>query len=109
DTRRMQNITKGEEIVGGRIKTKVVKNKVAPPFREAEFDLFYETGISYEGSLLDVGLSQGIITQKGAFYSYSEKTIGQGRDKAVEFLKSDKKVAGEIEKGIREKKVEKEK
>lgn len=103
DTRRMQNITRGEEIVGGRIKTKVVKNKVAPPFREAEFDMFYDLGISYEGSLLDVGLAQGIIIQKGAFYSYNEKTIGQGRDKAVEFLKLDKKVAEEIEGKIKEK------
>jgi recombination protein RecA len=104
DTRRMQNITRGEEIVGGRIKTKIVKNKVAPPFREAEFDMFYDLGISYEGSLLDVGLAQGIITQKGAFYSYNEKTIGQGRDKAVEFLKLDKKVAEEIERKVKEKK-----
>ncbi|MEK9148669.1 MAG: hypothetical protein AAB267_01340 [Candidatus Desantisbacteria bacterium] len=74
-----------------------------PAFREAEFDLFYETGISYQGSLLDIGLSQGIITQKGAFYSYSEKTLCQGRDKAVEFLKNDKKVSGEIEGKVKEK------
>ena len=65
--------------------------------------MFYETGISYQGSILDVGLSKGIITQKGAYFSFGEKTLGQGRDKAVEFLKNDKKVAEEIEKGIKEK------
>jgi len=67
--------------------------------------MFYETGISYQGSILDVGLSQGIITQKGTYFSFGEKTLGQGRDKAVEFLKNDTKVAEEIEKGIGEKAV----
>ena len=67
--------------------------------------MFYETGISYQGSVLDIGLSNGIITQKGAYFSFGEKTLGQGRDKAVEFLKNDKKVAEEIEKGIKEKMV----
>ncbi|HAW49956.1 TPA: recombinase RecA [bacterium] len=101
DMRRIQNITKGDEIIGSRVRVKVVKNKIAPPFKEAEFEILYDTGISYEGTLIDIAINRGIITQKGAYYSYKEKTIGQGRENAREFLKKNKDVVSEIENEIK--------
>jgi recombination protein RecA len=103
DMRRTQSITKGAETIGSRIKVKTVKNKVAPPFKECEFDLYYDSGISYETSILDAGIKAKIITQKGAYYSYNEKKLGQGREQVREFLQKNPKVAEEIEKEIREK------
>ncbi len=101
DMRRKENITKGEEIIGGRVKVKVVKNKVAPPFKNAEIEIYYDSGISYEASLIDLGIEKEIITQKGTFYSYKEAKLGQGRENVREFLKANKEVAGQIEKEIK--------
>ncbi|MEW6679910.1 MAG: recombinase RecA [bacterium] len=103
DMRRKENLTKGDEIIGSRVRIKVVKNKVAPPFKDAEIEIYYNEGISYEASLIDLGLEKGVITQKGAFYSYKEKTLGQGKENARNFLKTNKEVASQIEKEIREK------
>ncbi|MEW6482449.1 MAG: recombinase RecA [bacterium] len=103
DMKRKENLTKGDEIIGSRVRIKVVKNKVAPPFKDAEIEIYYNEGISYEASLIDLGLEKGVITQKGAFYSYKEKTLGQGRENVRNFLKTNKEVASAIEKEIREK------
>ncbi|MEW6007759.1 MAG: recombinase RecA [bacterium] len=103
DMRRKENLTKGDEIIGSRVRIKVVKNKVAPPFKDAEIEIYYNEGISYEASLIDLGLERGIILQKGAFYSYKEKSIGQGRENARNFLKANKEIASSIEKEVREK------
>jgi recombination protein RecA len=103
DMRKTQSITKGTETIGSRIKVKTVKNKVAPPFKEAEFDLYYDSGISYETSILDAGIKVGIITQKGAFYSYNQTKLGQGREQVREFLQKNPKVTEEIETRIKEK------
>ncbi|MEW6096426.1 MAG: recombinase RecA [bacterium] len=103
DMRKTQPILRGEEVIGGRAKVKVVKNKVAPPFKSAEFDIMYDRGISYEGSLLDVGIEQNIIQQSGTWFSYGEKRIGQGRENARKFLEENKELSAEIEQKIKEK------
>ncbi len=102
DVRRIAQIKKGDEVVGGRVRVKVVKNKVAPPFRQTEFDLMYNEGISKEGEMLALGEKFGIISKKGASYSYGEEKLGVGYDKARSFLKENPKVEKEIEKKIRE-------
>jgi recombination protein RecA len=88
DIRRIGAIKAGEEVVGNQTRVKVVKNKVAPPFREAEFEIMYGQGISREGEIIDMGSAQGIIEKSGAWYSYKGERIGQGKDNAREFLKS---------------------
>ncbi|HOQ07504.1 MAG TPA: recombinase RecA [Clostridiales bacterium] len=102
DVRRIDSIKQGTEVIGSRTRVKIVKNKVAPPFREAEFDIMYGTGISKEGSILDVGVSMDIINKSGAWFSYNGQRIGQGRENAKQFLKENPDVAKEIEMKIRE-------
>ena len=103
DIRRTGAVKQGEEVVGNRTKVKVVKNKVAPPFREAEFDILYGSGISKEGELIDIGADQGIIEKSGAWYSFAGERIGQGRENAKDYLREHPEVAGEVEVKVREK------
>ncbi len=100
DVRRIEGIKDGAEFIGNRVRAKVVKNKVAPPFRTAEFDLMYSKGISKEGSLLDVAVEKGIVKKSGAWFTYNEEQIGQGRENAKAFLLEHADVANEIEKLI---------
>ena len=102
DVRRMAQIKKGEEVIGNRVKAKVVKNKVAPPFRKAEFDIFYNEGISYEGDLINLGLAKGIIKKSGASFSYGSAKLGQGFDAAKTKLKEDDKLRNEVAHKIKE-------
>ncbi|WP_293445791.1 recombinase RecA [Persephonella sp.] len=99
---RKKDIKDSGEKVGSRVKVKVVKNKLAPPFKEAEFDVIYGEGISKEGEILDLGEELGIIKKSGSWYSYGDQKIGQGREKAREFLKQNPEIKGEIEQKIRE-------
>jgi len=101
DIRRTQSIKADAEVIGSRVKVRVVKNKVAPPFREAEFDIMYNEGISKSGDILDIGTALDIITKRGAFFSHGDVKLGQGRESAKEFLKAHAEVAGEIEAAIR--------
>ncbi|HAZ31795.1 MAG TPA: recombinase RecA [Dehalococcoidia bacterium] len=101
DLRREETIKQGAEIIGTRVKAKVVKNKVAPPFRTAEFDIMFNEGISREGGILDLGVAKGIIKKSGAFFSFEETRLGQGRENAKEYLRQHKDVAEEIERRIR--------
>jgi recombination protein RecA len=103
DIRRIAAIKDGEVVIGNRTRAKVVKNKVAPPFREAEFDILYGKGISFEGDVLDLGVQMEIIEKSGAWLSYKGERIGQGREKAREFLLEHKDILAEIEKQVREK------
>lgn len=103
DIRRIAQIKKGDTIVGGRVRVKVVKNKVAPPFRMTEFDLIYNEGISQEGELIALGEKYGIIAKSGSSYSYGEIKLGRGYDATRQFLKEDDKLAQEILKKIKEK------
>jgi recombination protein RecA len=103
DIRRIAAIKDGEVVIGNRTRAKVVKNKVAPPFREAEFDILYGKGISFEGDVLDLGVQMEIIEKSGAWLSYKGERIGQGREKAREFLLEHKDVLAEIEKQVRAK------
>jgi recombination protein RecA len=96
DIRRTGALKDGEEVIGNRTKVKIVKNKVAPPFREVEFDIMYGAGISKEGDLLDVAANEGIIEKAGAWYSYNNQKIGQGRDASKEFLKTNPELMAEI-------------
>ena len=102
DIRRIDQIKVGSEVVGGRHKVKVVKNKVAPPFRVAEFDLMYAEGISKEGGLLDVGLELGLVKKAGAFFSYGEARLGQGRENAKEALRAAPALRAALEAQIRQ-------
>jgi len=109
DVRRIDKITEkaigegadGQEVVGNRTRVKVVKNKVAPPFRQAEFDILYAKGISKEGDMLDLGVRYGIIEKSGAYFKYGEETIGQGREQAKAFLSLNGKIMQQLEKEIR--------
>ena len=103
DIRRVGSIKKGEEVIGSETKVKVVKNKVAPPFKQAEFDILYGEGISREGEVVDLGALHGIIEKSGAWYSYRGDRIGQGKDNARDYLKEHPELALEIENQIREK------
>ena len=102
DLRRIQSIKQGAEITGSRIRVRVVKNKVAPPFRTAEFDIMYNEGISKAGDILDLGVEMDIIVKRGAFYSYGDVRLGQGRENAKQFLKQNPEMMAEIEHTIRE-------
>jgi recombination protein RecA len=96
DIRRTGALKDGEEVIGNRTKVKIVKNKVAPPFREVEFDIMYGAGISKEGDLLDVAANEGIIEKAGAWYSYNNQKVGQGREASKEFLKNNPELMAEI-------------
>jgi recombination protein RecA len=102
DIRRIQSIKLGSEIIGNRTRVRVVKNKVSPPFRTAEFDIMYNEGISREGDLLDLGTNLEIITKRGSFYSYGDIRLGQGRENSKEFLRLNPDLAEEIELTIRQ-------
>ncbi|MGH7378014.1 MAG: recombinase RecA [Candidatus Methylomirabilales bacterium] len=102
DIRRIAAIKDGDTVVGSRVKVKVVKNKVAPPFREAEFDIVYGEGISRAGSLIDLGTQQKIFEKSGAWYAYNGERIGQGRDNAKRFLLENPAIAAEVEAKLRE-------
>jgi len=104
DIRRIGAIKKGDEILGNQTRVKVVKNKVAPPFRQTEFDILYNEGVSKQGELIDLGVELGIVEKSGAWYSYGADRIGQGRDNVREFLKENPDMADEIERQIRQKK-----
>jgi recombination protein RecA len=101
DIRRIDSIKVGTEVMGSRAKVKVVKNKVAPPFRIAEFDIMFNEGISREGGLLDIGLETGTVKKAGAFFSYGETRLGQGRENAKEFLRQHPEIGDSIEAQIR--------
>ena len=103
DVRRIESLKDGSDAVGNRTRVKVVKNKCASPFKQAEFDIMYGKGISREGSLIDVGVEQGFIRKSGAWYTYDGDQLGQGKEKAREFLKENPDVSAEIEKKIKEK------
>jgi recombination protein RecA len=102
DVRRITTIKKGEEVVGSRTRVRVVKNKVAPPFRQAEFDLVHGHGISKAGELIDLGVDTEIIQKSGTWYAFGDMRIGQGRDGAIEFLIANPKTADQVEKKLRE-------
>jgi len=101
DIRRIGSIKQGEEVVGSRTKVRVVKNKVAPPFKEAEFDILYGVGISKEGELIDLGTERGVVEKSGAWYAYGGERIGQGRENAKEFLREHPDTAKQIEQTLR--------
>jgi recombination protein RecA len=103
DIRRIAQIKKGEEVMGGRIRVKVVKNKVAPPFKQTEFDLMYNEGISKEGEMIALGEKYGILTKSGTSYKYGEENLGRGYDATRQYLRENKPVANKILKEIREK------
>lgn len=97
DIRKIETLKSGSEIIGSRTRAKVVKNKIAPPFREAEFDVMYGSGISREGELLDLAVKLDIVKKSGSWFSYKDNKIGQGRDKVKEYFKENKDLANEIE------------
>jgi recombination protein RecA len=101
ELRRSETIKQGDEIVGNRVKARVVKNKVAPPFRTAEFDIMFDHGISLEGCIIDLGVELGLVTKSGAFISYGDVRLGQGRENARQFLRQNPEIAREIEQRIR--------
>jgi recombination protein RecA len=103
DIRRIGSIKNGEEVVGNQTRVKVVKNKIAPPFREAEFEIMYGTGISHEGELIEIGSNNGIVEKSGAWYSYKGERIGQGKDNTRVYLQQHPEMAAEIEEQIRAK------
>ena len=101
DIRRIDSIKNGSDVVGNRVRAKVVKNKVAAPFRSAEFDIMYGTGISKEGSILDMAVDYGIVNKSGAWYTYETERLGQGREAAKEFLRTNPELSDEIEHKVR--------
>ena len=103
DIRRTGAVKIADEVVGNRTRVKVVKNKVAPPFKEAEFDILYGRGVSKEGELIDIGTDQGIVEKAGAWYSFGGDRIGQGRENSKEYLRENPAIAETIETRIREK------
>jgi RecA/RadA recombinase len=102
DVRRISQIKEGDEVTSSRVRVKVVKNKVAPPFRQAEFDMMYGEGISREGDLLDLASERGLVHKSGAWYAYQENRIGQGRENAKKYLKEHPELAMEIEQQLRQ-------
>ena len=103
DIRKIENIKQDGEVVGNRARVKVVKNKVAPPFREAEFDIVYGKGISKEGNILDIGVNLDIVDKSGSWFGYNGERIGQGRENVKNYLKENPEVMKEIEEKIRAK------
>ena len=103
DVRRIETLKEGTDAVGNRTRVKVVKNKMSPPFKVAEFDIIYGVGISREGSLIDLGVDQGIVRKSGAWYTYEGDQLGQGKENARNFLRENPDLANEIEKRIKEK------
>ena len=101
DMRRIQSIKAGGEVIGNRVRVTVKKNKVAPPFRRAEFDIMYNEGISKAGDVLDLGVEMGVIEKRGSYYSYGETRLGQGRENAKQFLRDNQEIAHQIEDQIR--------
>lgn len=101
EIRRMDSLKQGGEIIGNRVKVKVVKNKLSPPFRQAEFDIIFGKGISREGSLVDVGVETGVLTKSGTWFSYGDVRLGQGRDNARTFLEEHPDVADQVERQVR--------
>ncbi len=101
DVRRIQSIKNGQDVVGSRTRVRVTKNKVAPPFREAEFDIMYNEGISKEGDIVDLGAQLEIIAKRGAFFSYGEQRLGQGRENAKNYLREHPEIAAQIEAEVR--------
>jgi recombination protein RecA len=101
DIRRIGSIKKGEEVIGSETKVKVVKNKVSPPFKTAEFDILYGEGISREGEIIDMGVEAKVLEKSGAWYAYKGEKIGQGKDNAREFLRENPDLAQEIENKVR--------
>jgi recombination protein RecA len=101
DMRRIESIKSGQEVVGNRTRVRIVKNKVAPPFKVAEFDIMYNEGISKVGDLLDLGVEMGFIEKRGSFYSYNDERIAQGRENAKNHLRENREIADELEKKIR--------
>jgi recombination protein RecA len=106
DIRRIGAIKKGDEIIGNETRVKVVKNKMAPPFKKAEFEILYGTGISREGELIDLGAKEGIVDKAGAWYSYNGDRIGQGKDNVRNFLKEHPEIAQDIDNQLRSKLLE---
>ena len=103
DVRRIDSIKQGDEIVGNRTRVKIMKNKVAPPFKQAEFDIMYNEGISRTGNIVDVGVKENIVQKSGAWFSYGDIRLGQGRENAKQYLKDNPEIALEIENKIRSK------
>src|SRR5690606_14441014 len=103
DIRRIGAIKKGDEVTGNETRVKVVKNKVAPPFKQAEFDIMYGAGISREGEIIDLGVQAGSVDKAGAWFSYNGTRIGQGKDNVREYLRENPEMAREIESRVREK------
>ena len=103
DIRRIGAIKRGDEVIGNQTRVKVVKNKVAPPFRKAEFEIIYNEGISREGELVDLGVEEGLVDKSGSWYSYKKDRIGQGKDNARTFLKEHPEIANEIDQALRAK------
>lgn len=101
DVRRVETLKQGGDMVGNHTRIKVVKNKIAPPFKEAEFDIMFGEGISREGDILDLAANLGIVNKSGAWYAYKESKIGQGRENAKKYLKENPETAEEIEKKVR--------
>jgi recombination protein RecA len=101
DLRRVESIKQGDEIIGNLVRAKVVKNKIAPPFKSAQFDIMFDHGISQEGNLIDLGVELGIVSKSGAFFSYGDIRLGQGRENAKQYLSQNPELAGEIEQRVR--------
>jgi recombination protein RecA len=100
DVRRISTIKEGEVSVGNRTRARVVKNKIAPPFRDAEFDIMFDRGISYEGDLIDLGVLAAVVDKSGAWFNYKQTRLGQGRENAKQFLVDNKDLAAEIRQAI---------
>jgi recombination protein RecA len=103
DVRRLATLKDGDKVIGNRVKVKIVKNKMAPPFREAQFDIIYGEGISREGDLVDCGVDFGLVEKAGTWYSYKGERLGQGRENVKSLLKENAEVADELDSKIREK------
>jgi recombination protein RecA len=103
DIRRIGAVKKGEEVIGSETRVKVVKNKVAPPFRQAEFEILYGEGTSYEGELIELGVANNLVEKSGAWYSYGGERIGQGKENARQYLKDNPSAAKELDAALRAK------